>query len=425
MALEKKSSGRLAQDHSIERVGELDDNNDESNVPLWAEKIHSQHLEGITRHTLHDYTARPRLTPSTDTVPQVYLVAPLLDDRFPSLYKAVRIIEPCQAPSIASGNEDSFHMTAHKGYTIKYLRGLEHRYRDGIKRVSKATRYVVRGAETAGNFVVKVPSYPGNLVASSLLSLDYNVDNRARLNMAGIDPESMFVLHIVADTHQRTAMEELLRGAAASKGQQNITGDLKGIVLDDGRTVWVCDQCHGHLQRGDPIGETDYLTLSQYIPLVKRESEVEATLCNSTAIMVFKETFSRPSKTDKMIIRIDPTYFEAPERSTGARFNSVTNLFNELGQVLQGQKALRHLEIHANATTDGRVFAGFKAILKCRSLEALIVSGIPCFLQDDGLLIKCRRIKKLTLHGILVDTEQAADNLRMLIGMNPCMTDLM
>jgi hypothetical protein len=301
---------------------------------------------------------------------------------------------------------------------------LEHRHRDGIKRVSKATRYVVRGAEAAGNLVGKVPSYPGNLVTSSLLSFDYNVDNKARLNMTGIDPDDMFSTHIVVDTHQRAAMEELLRGAVSSNGQQNITGDLIGIVLGDRRTVWVCDQCHDRLERHDPIGE-DYLTLPRYIPLVKKEPKVEVTLCNSTAVMVFKDTFSRLSKTDRMIIRIDPSYFEAPERSTGARFNSIINLFNDLCQVLQAQKALKHLEIHANATTDGRVFAGFKTILKCRSLETLLVSGIPCFLKDNDLLIMCRNIKELTLRGILVDAEQAADNLRTLIGMNPGMTKLM
>ncbi|KAG0236542.1 hypothetical protein BGX31_003940 [Mortierella sp. GBA43] len=226
--------------------------------------------------------------------------------------------------------------------------------------------------------------------------------------MAGINPDVMFSTHIVVDTHQRAAMEELLRGSV-SKGQQNITGDLKGIVLGDRRTVWVCDQCHDRLERHDPIGE-DYLTLPQYIPLVKKEPKVEVTLCNSTAVMVFKETFSRPSKTDKMIIRIDPSYFEAPERLTGARFNSMKNLFNELGQVIRAQKALKHLEIHANATTNGQVYA--------------VISRVPCFFQENFITILCRNVKELTLHGILVNNEQAADNLRMLIGMNPGMTKL-
>ncbi|KAI8359487.1 hypothetical protein B0O80DRAFT_440385 [Mortierella sp. GBAus27b] len=140
--------------------------------------------------------------------------------------------------------------------------------------------------------------------------------------------------------------------------------------------------------------------------------------------MVFKETFSRPSKTDKMIIRIDPSYFEAPERLTGARFNSMKNLFNELGQVIRAQKALKHLEIHANATTNGQVYAGMRAILKCRSLKTLVISRVPCFFQENFITILCRNVKELTLHGILVNNEQAADNLRMLIGMNPGMTKL-
>ncbi|KAF9919699.1 hypothetical protein BGZ65_011893, partial [Modicella reniformis] len=345
------------------------------------------------------------------------MVAPLEDHSYLRLHKAIRVIALCQATSITDGRENSFHTTGHGGYTIKCPGNFGHRYRNGIKRLTKVTRHTVRGIETAAGFVTNVASHPGDAAVSALSSLHRKVDNRARLNRAGIDPDKFFSIQFVVDAHQKKTMEELLRGAANVNGQPNITGDLKGIVLEDGRTLWVCDKCHDCLQRGVCIGETNILTLAQYTSLVKRESEMNVTLCNPESVAILTETFTNPTKTKKMSIRIDPEYFEAPERTIGSRFNSIVDLFRNLGAVLQGQKVLTHLEIHGNSTS-GEVYNGLQSVLKCRSLESLYVSGIPCFLQGKDLRMNCQRLKKLVLQGVHIDTEQAANNLRTLIGMS-------
>ncbi|KAF9937483.1 hypothetical protein BGZ65_001445 [Modicella reniformis] len=75
--------------------------------------------------------------------------------------------------------------------------------------------------------------------------------------------------------------------------------------------------------------ETNNLTLSQYTSHVKRESEV--TFYNPEPVAILTETFTKPTKTKKMIIHLEPWYFEAPERATGSRFNSIVDLSHNLG----------------------------------------------------------------------------------------------
>ncbi|KAF9993896.1 hypothetical protein BGZ65_010518 [Modicella reniformis] len=270
-------------------------------------------------------------------------------------------------------------MTAHRGYTIKYPRPFQHRHRGAIKRVARVTKHVVRSVETAAGFVVNVASHPGNVAASALASLHRTADNRARLNRAGIDPDNLFSAQVVSDTHQKRAIEELLRDAANMNGHPNITGDLRGIVLENGRIILVCDRHRLH---------RDLYQAIRY---------------------------------NKMIIHIEPEYFEARERAGGTRFISIVHLFNDLGQIILQQKALTHLEIHGNSADSG-VYAGLQAVLKLSSLETLHISGIPSFFQGkDTFMIpmKCRRLKDLALQGVLVNTEQAATNLRVLIEKTP------
>ncbi|KAG0239633.1 hypothetical protein BGX31_002606 [Mortierella sp. GBA43] len=306
-------------------------------------------------------------------------------------------------------------MTAHRGYTLKYPKDTEHRNREIIKRTVRVVSHIVRGAEAAGGFVGNVSSHPGNFAMSVLTSLEHKVENRARLNRAGIDPKNMFVPQFITDEHQKEAMEELLRKAAASNGDHSITGNLTGIDLHNGRTIWVCDRCLGSLRRGDPIDERSFLALSQYKPLIMREPKVEVILRNSVSVIVFNEIFAKSSKTTKIVIHIEPAYFEAPERSTGACRNSITHLFNDLGQAIANQKALTHLEIHGRSITDGGLYVGLQAVLKCPSLKALHVSGISCFLQGEKIALKSKRLKELTLQGVTVDSVQAENNLGTLL----------
>ncbi|KAG0220782.1 hypothetical protein B0O80DRAFT_425314 [Mortierella sp. GBAus27b] len=306
-------------------------------------------------------------------------------------------------------------MTQHGGYTVELPRDYEYNHKKTIKRVENTAKEVAQVVKVAGGIAGHDVSSPVELATSALMSVQQTVDNKTRLGRAGIDPDNMFSMQFVEDYHQRKGMEELLRSIAERKRLHNITEDLKGIVLKDGRTVWVCDQCHDCLQRNVPIKETDNLTLHQYMLLVRRERRVEVTLHNPASVIVFTDAFTRLSSTEEMIIHIDRTYFEASMRSEGAPLNSIVHLFNELGQALQGQKALKRLEIHCNSTTDGKVYAGLQAVLQCPLLEALHVSRIACFLDGRDIPIKSRNVKELRLQDVLVDTDQAMRNLERLI----------
>ncbi|KAG0220741.1 hypothetical protein BGX31_010632 [Mortierella sp. GBA43] len=360
-----------------------------------------------------------RFMPSTDTTPQLFVVVPqrkrrsLLNPR-----REVRIVAPCQGPSVASGMDDSLHMTNHGGYSIKCPCDFEHRHRERVKVLTKVLECFIKVLEIAGGFFGNVPGRSGNIAISALSSIYGTADNKALLNAAGIDPDKMFEIQVFTDWNQREAIEEILQRAIASDGQLNITGDLRSIVLEDGRTLWVCSQCYNCLQKGRPLDERGYLTLPQYIPLVALESEVQVTLHNALSVTVLTESLSRSSKTKKLIIRIEPEYFEAPERTKGTRYNSTADLFSNLGQAIQRRKRLAHLELHGNSA-NGSVYGGLNAVFECRSLETLRVSGIPCLLQSKNIKMKCRKLKRLSLQSVPFNMEHAAKRLWELIGMCP------
>lgn len=141
---------------------------------------------------------------------------------------------------------------------------------------------------------------------------------------------------------------------------------------------------------------------------------MEISLRDSASVVLLTESLARPAKTNKLIIRIESEYFEAPERATGTSFNSIVDMFNDLGQALQSHKALTHLEIHGSST-NGVVYAGLNAVLNSRSLETLRISGVPCFLQGNNISMRCRRLKELSLQHVLLNTDQAVGNLWALI----------
>ncbi|KAG0220783.1 hypothetical protein BGX31_010535 [Mortierella sp. GBA43] len=377
------------------------------------------HLPDPYHRSSSTSVTKPRYAESTDTVPRGFLAVPSLKDRTHWTYRQDgRLLVPCQGPSVR-GEQDAFHLTEHGGYTFKLPKDFEYNNKRTINRIEKTTKQAIGVAKIAGGIAGHDVSGPADLATSALTSVQQTVDNKTRLGRAGIDPDHLFSIQFVEDNHQRRGMEELLRSIAGRKGLHNITGDLKGIVLKDGRTVWVCDECHDCLQRGVPIKETENLTLNQYKLLVKREPWVEVTLHNPASVIVFTDAFKKPSNTEKMIIHIDPTYFEACERTRGARSSSLEHLFNELGEALQGQKVLKRLEIHCNSTTRGKVYAGLQAVLQCPSLEALHVSRIACFLDGKDIPIKSRNMQELRLQGVHVDTDQAMKNLERLVKLNP------
>ena len=129
------------------------------------------------------------------------------------------------------------------------------------------------------------------------------LDNRDRLKRAGINYKDMTSPQVISDICQKEAMEELFASIGPLEEQHD--------VVVNGRTISVCNHCYRLLQSGAPIDLRDHLTLSQYTTLIKKEPEVEVTLHNSMSVKVFTNTFRTPSDTHKIIIRIDPAYFEA------------------------------------------------------------------------------------------------------------------
>ncbi|KAG0236541.1 hypothetical protein BGX31_003939 [Mortierella sp. GBA43] len=247
------------------------------------------------------------------------------------------------------------------------------------------------------------------------------LDALALLDAAGIDPDKLFEIQLVEDCHQIQATEELLRRSAASNGHPTITGDLHGIIVD-GRTIWVCRKCHECLQKGHPLDDRDFLTLPQYIPLISIGPEVRVTLQNALSVTLLTKSLSRTSKTKKLIIHIDSRYFEAPERAEQTKSNSITNLFVNLGQAVQRQKDLVHLEIHGNSESD-KIYDGLNAVFNCRSLEILRVSGIR-ILQGKNIKMRCRKLKELSLHRVPLNVEQTAKRLWKLVGVSSALVRL-
>lgn len=355
---------------------------------------------------LSENSTRPRFRPSTDTVPDVYVVVPLPEEpSYPIVFQKARIIPLCQGPSLVGRRDDPFHMTSHRGYAFQRPK------RIAMRPVVRGVDQTATRTEAAGGAMIKVSNSPVTLL-SEFIALKSGC---FRIYRTGINPKIMLVPQVVMGSYQKKAMKELLRMAVTFTRESSITGGLKGIVLGDGRTIWVCNQCHDCLQRDDPIETTDFLTISQYRPLVKRDPEVEVTLTNATSVIVFAETFTKPSKTTKIVIHIEPRSFETPEQVADPRNSPIVNLFNNLGRVLKRQKALKHLEIYGDATTNGEQYIGLQAVLKCPSLETLHISGIPCFLQGEKISIKSKSLKEFTSQGVLVDTAQAANNLGSLV----------
>ncbi|KAF9934371.1 hypothetical protein BGZ65_003794 [Modicella reniformis] len=370
--------------------------------------------------------ATRNFTDSKDDTPRLFLIAPMMEDPvIKGLYKPIRIVLPCQAPSVKDGNEDSVHMTSHNGYVIKNPNDFLHNNRDAINMIGTLTSYFFRAAAIAG----KVPGFPGvagdvtaGTVTSVAGSIQANSENRTHLNAAGLDTDSQYEMHLATENHQREALKILLRAAAASDPTQSMTGELNGIVLNSGRTIWVCKECYDHMLKGQPIKTEHHVSITDYEKLTKRGTDVTVLLRSSASLIIFTNALRTCPAVQKVTIRIKPDYFEAQERSHRAAQNSIQSLFSDLGQALLRHR-LTHLEIHGNSTT-GIIYSSLQCVLRSSSLEQLVILGVPRFLQGSDLPKDCRMLNKLVLDSVLVDTEDAANNLRALIMANPALTHL-
>ncbi|KAF8941401.1 hypothetical protein BGZ58_009484 [Dissophora ornata] len=257
-------------------------------------------LTGSNPHSVVSTVQPPReFTDSVDGMPRLFLVAPLLDDPLvEGTSKPFRILVPCQAPSYTTGAEDAIHMTEHDGYTVKNPRDFVHNNRHIISLLDTIQTYLLQGASIAMQ-THGYPRIPGDLIDQYMSSLRTTAHNRIHLNGAGIGPRNFYSRHVVVDNHQRAAMTTLLRAATVSDSTCGLTGNLKGIISQKtGRTLW---------------------------------------------------TLSSSRDTKKVIIQIDPAYFEAPKRTAGAQFNAICDQFNGLGETLSKMR-LTFFEFKGNST---------------------------------------------------------------------------
>jgi hypothetical protein len=272
-------------------------------------------------------------------------------------------------------------------------------------------------AEVAAGFC-NLPSGAQDLATSFLTMFDKSRENGTRMNTAGIDPTNMTTTQVIRDNHQKEAMKGLLIDAAKLDRETNITGGLTAVELEDERILWVCDDCRSSLGRGTSIDTMDHLTVSEYAQLVKRDTEVTVTLRKPMSVRVLSDTFARPSETKKLVINIDPRYFEDPVRATGAPFNSIKHLFTKLGEILKHQR-FSHLEIRATSTTNSEVYAGLQAAFDSSSLESLHVFKMSRFLQGEITITGSQQLKELILDEVLLNTRQMVTKLVSVIRMNP------
>ncbi|KAG0222851.1 hypothetical protein BGX31_008826 [Mortierella sp. GBA43] len=373
-------------------------------------------------------------TNSGNPIPNLFVAVPLLENRpIPQWRLMIRLIAPCQGPSLLSRGRDSLHITGHDGYTIEYPRNLEHRHRNGAK-VLFSTLGILLKFLGMGGRAIYIPSDLANYASSTLSSLSATADNKARLDSIGIDTDNMFSIQVVEDTNQQREMEWLLRRAVSTSQNPNdskdITGGLKGIVVGKGKTgktLWVCPQCLECLWRRRSV--KDYMTLMHYKFITTRESNMEVTLCNDLSVAFLTKSLYRTTST-KLIIHIIHGYFEAIEQTNGVatRRNAIVELFNQLGQALLCQKRLVQLEIHGRSSNgnmySGTAYTGLNAVFRCRSLRTLRISGIPCLLQNKGIPINCRNLTSLSLRNIPFDSGEAASNFWKLIGTNTSLASL-
>jgi hypothetical protein len=314
------------------------------------------------------------------------------------------------------------HITGHDGYTIEYPRDVEHRHRDRVKFLFSTLKILVRVIGTGGR-AVNIPTIPAEYVTSTLSFLGATVDNKARWDTLGIDIDNMFSIQAVVDDNQQKEMEWLLRRAVSTSdvgGRQDITGGLKGIVLEDGRTIWICPNCLKCLCGRKPV-DPSYVTLKQYKLLTMRDPNMEVTLCNDLSVVFLTRSLSKTTGTTKLVIHIMHAYFKTIEESEAmSRRKAITEIFNKLGIAILHQNNLVHLEIHGDSADSGiypgQMYRGLIAVFRCQSLKSLRISGIPSFLQGKNISIRCRKLEELSLQDLVVNTEQAANNLHALTG---------
>ncbi|KAG0001058.1 hypothetical protein BGZ80_006244 [Entomortierella chlamydospora] len=241
-------------------------------------------------------------------------------------------------------------------------------------------------------------------------------ETRGHLNRAGI-PDRIWTIHHITENHQKRAMASILNSAAGTDSARIVNGGLNGIVLKRGRIIWVCNECYDLLLARRPISVEDLVSTAEFVSLTSQEPSTDVVLRSSASVIIFQNTLSNSPDLESIKVEIKPEFFEKKD------LNSTSNLFKELGAAIRGCRKLKSLEIICHSLDD-RPYQGLKSVFECSKLERLILRGMKNLLQGPQISMKCKSLKELILDSVLVNTEEAATNLRELVGRNHDLTSL-
>ncbi|KAG0235408.1 hypothetical protein B0O80DRAFT_440713 [Mortierella sp. GBAus27b] len=356
---------------------------------------------------------------SNDKMPQLFLIAPPVDQSsLLGTCKPFRVIAPCQAPSILEGGEEeSIHLTHHEGFHFKNPSDLVHRFRGFIRTLDAMSTLLLTSAAAAGGMAYGIQVDINNLPIRPLAGVNRMAHNRIHINQSGVRTQGYFWKQWVRDNHQIEAMMKLFESTGAADRGGNIRFDVRPIHFG-GPTIWVCEECYQILSRNDPIYTDQLLGINEYTNLMRRTSEMDVVLRCSASVIVLTKTLQKHRQLSKIVIRIEPDYFQTLERLHGTQYDAIDNQFIELGKALQGQSSLKHVEIYGHAECGSVYISGLRHILKSSSLETLHIMGMPEFLQGHMFSNGTYKLQQLKLDDVHIHTEEAAKNLIAMLQAN-------
>ncbi|KAF9956537.1 hypothetical protein BGZ65_002632, partial [Modicella reniformis] len=349
-------------------------------------------------------------------MPKLFLIAPPLGDPFAKgTYQPFRILTPCQGPSLLPcGTEDSIHLTAHEGFTIKNPRSFVHGSRNVISTLNAVKDYVFLGASAAASSN-GVFLNPAAVISGPLARLHQTAQNRVHLKNAGLDPLDYYSKQRVVDNGQITAMKTIFQSANYNLSQNMF--EVRPIVVER-TTKWVCEECYQQLSHGDSILVDHLVSLKEYADLMTSRRElVDVTLRCSASVSIFTRAVQSNSRIRKVIIRVESGYFQTPERQrSSSQYSTIKNQFDDLGKALSGLP-LTSIEIYGDRDC-GTVFSGLQRALKCNELEAILIKNIPQFLSGLDVTGHSNKLTTLVLDGVYINTMDTAHNLTKILVTN-------
>ncbi|KAF9354838.1 hypothetical protein BGX34_010782 [Mortierella sp. NVP85] len=404
---EKKTPSTMGR--STKKNTFLDDVKRHSDIPGASSLTLTRHGRAYSAQS--DFRSRP-FDESGDTMPQLFLIAPPLENPFiEGANKPFRILIPCQAPStLQGGNKDSIHLTHHEGFTIQNPRDLVNKCRGLLSYLDAISTYLFMGAAAAGS-AHGFPIHPGDILHDPIRRLHQMAHNRDHLNRVGIEAFQFYSKQSVVDNHQIDAMKALFRSAGLMDSEFGVRPIHFG-----GPTKWVCEECYQVLSDSRPIVADHLMSMDEYIDLTRRSTEANVVLRCSASVITFTKTVQKSPRLRKVTLHIKSGYFQTSDRQAGTQYNAIKYQFDELGKVLHG-RSLQSVDIQGDRGS-GSVFVGLQRVFKCSDLKTLHIKGMPHFLRDVDLRNCTRKLEELKLDGVHIDSQDTATHLAKLLQEN-------